>query len=465
MFEVVVIETPSLGDRSYVAHDGNLAVVIDPPRDIDRVEQILRKRELTLELILETHVHNDYVSGGLTLSRTTNAEYVHAAGEELHFDHRATRDPERFTVGRMQIEVVATPGHTVEHLSYIVRVEGEAPAVFTGGSLLYGTVGRTDLVAPELTDELTRAQRRSAQRLADMLPDEAAVYPTHGFGSFCASAHSDEDSDGTLGTERQINLALTIADEDEFVERLMAGLTAYPAYYAHMAPINRAGPVAIDLSPPAPVDPTELARRVHRGEWAVDLRPRKVFAAEHMAGTIGIELADGFATYLGWLMPWGMPITLLADSQDDIVEAQRQLVRIGIDRPAGAASSGLDHWAGDAERRSYPVATFAELNNDPDNDPDDDPDDDPEVARTAILDVRRSDEYDKAHIEGALNIPIHELLDRIDDVPQQPLRVHCASGYRASIAASLLDRAGRSVTLIDDDWANAASSGLPIIEG
>lgn len=448
MFEVVVIETASLGDRSYVAHDGHLAVIVDPPRDIDRVEQILAARDLTTELILETHVHNDYISGGLTLSRTTDAPYVHAVGEQLHFDHRSASDGDRFSIGTMEIEVVATPGHTPHHLSYVIRVADEPPAVFTGGSLLYGTVGRTDLVAADRTDELTRRQRKSARRLADMLPDDAQVYPTHGFGSFCASARSDDESDGTLGRERRVNLALTMNDEDEFVRRLVSGLTAYPAYYAHMAPINRAGAVAIDLSVPAPVDPVDLARRIHRGEWAVDLRPRTRFAAEHMAGTIGIELAEGFATYLGWLIPWGMPLTLLGDNADDVLEAQRQLVRIGIDRPAGASSRGLESWAGRADRRSYPVATFADLAT--------------SGPSAHILDVRRADEYDDSHIETARNIALNELLDRVDELPQHEIWVHCASGYRASIAASLLDRAGRAVVLIDDDWSRAGTSGMPI---
>jgi rhodanese-related sulfurtransferase len=168
-----------------------------------------------------------------------------------------------------------------------------------------------------------------------------------------------------------------------------------------------------------------------------------------MAGTIGVELADGFATYLGWLIPWGMPLTLLADNLADILEAQRQLVRIGIERPTGAASSGLENWAGDADRRSYRVATFADLNSD---------------TTSVILDVRRSDEYDKSHIDGALNIPMHEILDRIDQIPKQHVWVHCATGYRASISASLLDRAGRSFTLIDDDWDQTPRSRLPIIE-
>lgn len=448
-FDVIVIETGSLGDRSYIAHDGTSAIVIDPPRDIDRVESELDDRNLKLELILETHVHNDYVSGGLTLSRTRSAPYAYARAETLHFDHRRITPGERLRVGGMDVEVIATPGHTRHHLAYVVRVPGQPPAAFTGGSLLYGTVGRTDLVDEDLTDELTRQQHRSAHTLADMLPDDTRIYPTHGFGSFCASANSNEDSDGTLATERRVNIALTIDDEDEFVQRLVSGLTAYPAYYAHMAPLNRAGAVAIDLSPPAPVDPTELARRIHRGEWVVDLRQRKLFANEHLVGTIGIELADEFATYLGWLIPWGMPLTLLADHAEQIHEAQRQLVRIGIDRPAGAAVGGIDRWGGSVDHRNYPVETFAGLATN--------------LGRVSVLDVRRTDEYGSSHIEGAINIPLNELTERLDDAPDGDVWVHCASGFRASVAASILDRAGRTVTLIDDNFAHAIDSELQIV--
>lgn len=448
-FEVIVIETPSLGDHAYIAHDGRRAIVVDPPRDIDRIELELTARQLDLELILETHVHNDYVSGGLTLSRLTGATYAHAADETLHFEHRAIAPGDELVVGDMTVDAVATPGHTPHHLAYIVRTPEHPVAAFTGGSLLYGTVGRTDLVAEDLTDQLTRQQHRSVRALADSLPDDARVYPTHGFGSFCASAQSDEDSDGTLGTERRVNLALTVDDEDRFVERLVAGLTAHPAYYAHMAPINRAGAVAIDLSPAALVDPVDLARRIHRGEWVVDLRQRRAFASDHLAGTIGIELEDGFGTYLGWLIPWGMPLTLVADEPEELHEAQRQLARIGIDRPSGGAAGGIERWGGAGERRRYAVDTFAGLA-------------DVETAVT-VVDVRRVDEYADSRLAGAVNVPINELLSRIDEMPDGELWVHCASGFRASISASILDRAGRSVTLIDDDFENAADSGRALV--
>ncbi len=446
--EVITLETPSLGDRSYLVHDGDVGLVVDPQRDIDRVLDAADAAGVTITHVAETHVHNDYVSGGLTLARTTGSRYLNSSDETLRFDHDAVTDGDRLEVGSMSVEVVHTPGHTPHHLSYVVRVEGDAPALFTGGSLLYGTVGRTDLISEDLTDQLTRAQFRSARRLADTLPDETQVYPTHGFGSFCASAKSDGESDGSLGTERDVNVALTIDDEDDFVERLVAGLTPYPRYYAQMGPLNSAGAVPIDLSTPAAVDPVELARRIHRGEWVVDLRQRRVFAAEHLAGTIGIELADPFSTYLGWLLPWGTPVTLLGDSTDQVAEAQRQLVRIGIDRPSGAATGGPDRWAPDHDRRSYPAVDFTDV-----------------AAQdgATVLDVRRDDERADSHIDGSIHIPIHELADRLDELPATTLWVHCASGFRASIGASILDRAGREVVLIDDDYDRAVDAGLALV--
>ncbi len=445
---VITIETPSLGDRSYLVHDGAVALVVDPQRDIDRVLDAAEAAGVTITHVAETHVHNDYVSGGLVLARTVGAAYVNAADEPVRFDHEPARDGDRFAVGSLDVEVVHTPGHTPHHLSYVVRSGGEPPAVFTGGSLLYGTVGRTDLISEALVDELTRSQFRSARKLADTLPDVTRVFPTHGFGSFCASAKSEGESDGTLGTERTVNVALTVDDEDDFVERLVAGLTPYPRYYAQMGPLNQAGAVPVDLSAPASVDPAELARRIHRGDWVVDLRQRRVFAAEHLAGTIGIELADPFSTYLGWLLPWGTPLTLLGDTADQVADAQRQLVRIGIDRPNGAATGGPDRWAPDHDRRSYRAVEFGDVAASPD---------------VTLLDVRRDDERAGSHIEGSLHIPIQELTDRIDELPDMTLWVHCASGFRASIGASLLDRAGKDVVLIDDAYDNASDAGLSVV--
>lgn len=348
----------------------------------------------------------------------------------------------------MQVVTIETP--SLGDRSYLVRHGDDAPAVFTGGSLLYGTVGRTDLVAESLTDELTREQYRSVQRVADLVPDDARIFPTHGFGSFCSAAESTGESDGTLGTEKQINFAFTAAGEDDFVDTLVSGLTAHPAYYVHMSPLNRSGAFAPDLSTPERVDPTELSRRIHRGEWVIDLRSRRAFAAEHVTGTIGVELDDPFSTYVGWLIPWGMPLTLLGDTAEQVGEAQRQLVRIGIDRPSGAADGGIDRWGRDLDRRGYDVVEFDELGERLQDD------------AAYVLDVRRDDEWADGHLVGAVHVPMHELLRRNGNLPAGTAHVHCASGFRASIAASLLDRAGIDVVLIDDSFENAADSDLPI---
>lgn len=450
MSTVVTIETPELGDRSYLVHDGELALVIDPQRDIDRVQRAAEEAGVRIACVAETHLHNDYVTGGLALVQATGAEYLVAAADEVGFERRPVADGDEVKVGAMVVQVMETPGHTPHHLSYVVVDDGRPTAVFTGGSLLYGTVGRTDLIGPDMTETLTRAQWRSAHRLAAALPEDVAVYPTHGFGSFCSSAKSTAAASGTLADEVRGNLALQIDDEDRFVEILLAGLTAYPRYYAHMGAINRQGPPPVDLDPPAPVNVDELGRRLRAGEWVVDLRSRRAYAAKHLAGTVGIELGTLFATYLGWVLPFDAAITLVGDTPDEVAAARRQLVRIGIDHLAGAAVGGVDALAAAAEARSYPVTDFAGLlaAGGP-------------AART-VLDVRRDDERAGGFIEGTIHIPLQDLLDRLDEVPDGELWVHCAAGFRASIAASLLDRAGRSVVLIDDDYGRAAEVGLPM---
>lgn len=338
-----------------------------------------------------------------------------------------------------------TPGHTAHHLSYVVLDDGEPVAVFSGGALLYGTVGRTDLISDADTERLTREQFRSAHRLAQELPDRVSVHPTHGFGSFCSSSTSSGAEHSTIGEERRTNIALTARDEDSFVEELLGGLTAYPRYYAHMAGLNAQGPDPVDLSPPEPVDPIELRRRIHAGEWVVDLRERHAFAQAHLTGTINVEIGDSFITYLGWTIRWGTPVTLVGDTAEEVAEAQRQLVRIGIDRPAGVASGGVGRWGRGGEIRSYRSATFAELA------------DERAQQDLVVLDVRRDDEWTESHVDGALHIPLDQLEDRMDDVPaDRPVWVHCATGFRASIAASLVERAGRSVVAIHDDWTKAA---------
>jgi rhodanese-related sulfurtransferase len=330
----------------------------------------------------------------------------------------------------------------------VLSENGADPAaVFTGGSMLFGAVGRTDLISPADTDRLTRAQYHSVRRLADELGDEVAVYPTHGFGSFC-SATPTSGGASTIGAQRRSNLALT-SDEDAFVKDLLDGLTAYPRYYAHMGPANRSGPAAPEFAPPRTADPAELRRRIEAGEWVVDLRQRRAFAAGHISGMISLELGDPFATYLGWTMPWGQPLTLIGEREYQVTDACRQLVRIGIDRLAAAAAGPTEELAS-GRIGTYDVTDFGALAATW-----------PRAARV-VLDVRRPDEWRAGHLPGAVHIPFWELERRAAEVPSGEVWVHCASGFRASIGASLLDRAGRQVVHVDDDWEHAAEAGLPI---
>jgi hydroxyacylglutathione hydrolase len=320
--------------------------------------------------------------------------------------------------------------------------------VFTGGSLLYGSTGRPDLMGAARAAELAHAQYASAHRLAADLPEDADVYPTHGFGSFCSATQCGGIS-STIGRERRVNPVLTL-DEQRYVSELLAGLDAYPAYYVHMAPANAADPAGADLVPPHIADAGELQRRIKAGEWVVDLRDRRLFAAEHLAGTFSFDLDGSLATYLGWLIPWGTPLTLLGQTPEQVAEAQRELLRVGIDRPAAMAVGGPMDWSGDRPLRSFGVADFNAL----------------EAVRhhrpIVILDVRRALEWADSHIDGAIHMPLHELPGRMAELPNEELWVYCRTGYRASVAASMLDAAGRTVVAVDDDYHRAATAGLRI---
>ncbi|MGN6575451.1 MAG: MBL fold metallo-hydrolase [Nocardioides sp.] len=447
MVSVEILETSELGDRSYVVHDGAHAVVVDPQRDVDRVEQVLADHGLALAAVAETHIHNDYVSGGLALASRAGCDYLVSGDDEVAFERRPVRDGDEISYGDLVVRVVHTPGHTFHHLSYVVTDGDGPPAAFTGGSLLYGSVGRTDLLGTEHAEELTRAQYRSAHRLSDLLGEDARIFPTHGFGSFCSAGSASGADRSTMAEERSSNDALTTSDEDEFVEQLLASLSPYPAYYAHMGARNLAGPTAPDLSPPEPVDSAVLRARLAEGEWVVDLRSRRAYAAGHVSGTLGIELgSEQFSTYLGWLLPWEAPITLLGESAEQVATAQRQMVRIGIDRPAGAAVGHVEHLAAAGEIGSYPLATFEELQGGVDG---------------TVLDVRQDDERAASAIPGSAHIPIHQVLERLGELEKGTRWwVHCASGFRASIAASVLARAGYDVVLVDDDFAHAEKLGL-----
>ena len=455
MIEVLPIETPTLGDRSYLAHDGDSAVVIDPQRDIDRVTGLAARLGVRITHVAETHVHNDYVTGGLALAQAAGASYLVNAADPVRFRRTPVRDGDSLEIGRaMRLRVLATPGHTFTHLSYALQAGDTVTGVFTGGSLLYGSTGRPDLLGPGNTVSLARAQYASAHRLARKLPDSAEIYPTHGFGSFCAASQAAASS-STIGREKQFNPALT-GDEQTYVEALLAGLDAWPAYYVHMGPANTAGPAGPDLSAPHRAGAAELRRRIQAGEWVVDLRERVAFAAGFVPGSFSFPLDGSFATYLGWVIPWRTPVTLLGQTPEQVSAAQRELVRIGIDRPAAAATGQPQDWVAGGPLAALRLAKFGDL-----------------AAASAaaagstgqltVLDVRRRLEWEESHIAGAAHIPFQELPGRLGEVPPGDVWVHCQSGYRSIVAASMLAAHGRRVISIDDDYANAEPAGLPLV--
>ena len=456
-FEIRTIETPELGDRSYAILAGDQAVVIDPQRDIDRVLAVLAEHGNRLSHVLETHIHNDYVSGGPELCRVTGAVHVIPAGEAVGYERQSIADGETLAIGALTLRARHTPGHTATHTSYILEEDTSPVAAFTGGSMLLGSVGRTDLAGPWVTDRLSHLQHRSARTLSDALPDDAAILPTHGFGSLCSAGFPVGAADTADARHQRAENPALLMDEDTFVARLVSGLDAFPRYYAYIGPRNREGAASIDLGLPPLADPSELAARARAGEWVVDLRPRAAFADRHLIGTLGFELSDPLTTYLGWLMPWGSPLSLIAASPADLASARRALGRIGIERIAACGISeslngGGDPWAG-LETGSYPLVGFKELQ--------------PFLGGSGevVVDVRLRNEHAAGHLAGALSIPLHELPDRLDEIPAGRVWVHCAAGYRAAVAGSLLARAGRDVMVVSDQIGNAIACGLELVTG
>ncbi|MFK0252400.1 rhodanese-like domain-containing protein [Streptomyces sp. NPDC090445] len=439
MTEIEIMTTASLGDTSYLLVSGDEAALVDPQRDSWELMESCAGRGVRIRYALETHVHNDYVSGSLEVRAATGATVAGPARAPYAFDHLGLADGDEITVGDTTLRALETPGHTAEHTSYLV-LDASRPdhpaAVFTGGSLLVGTAGRTDLSGPDHTEELARAQYRSLRRLA-LLPDTTRILPTHGAGSSCSAGPAAADRTTTLGAERRTNPALTAADEEEFVSGRMAGLPPYPAYYHHMAPVNRSGPPVLGGLPALrPLTPAAVEGLAGGGAQIVDGRDRASFAAGHLPGSICEELDDRFASLVAEVVPFGTRLVLVLPEPAGEAgrEAVRQLLRIGYDNIAGHLAGGVDAWAAAGRPlRSFRTADAAELAG--------------HLAGRRILDVR-PDRPDGG-IPGALAVPLSELPRRLGELPRdREIWTVCGSGRRAVIAASLIDRAGIPVTAV-----------------
>jgi glyoxylase-like metal-dependent hydrolase (beta-lactamase superfamily II) len=437
--DLELVVTPGLGDNSYVLASGDEAVIVDPQRDAGRFLALAESKGLTVRHVLETHVHNDYVSGAVEIRAATGAEIVAPAGGGYAFQHRGVAEGAEVTVGDIRLVAMETPGHTPEHLSYLVYERSDAPvAVFTGGSLMVGGAGRTDLLGEDVAEELTRAQYRTLRRLAS-LPDSVQVLATHGAGSFCGSGPAPPERVSTMMEERRRNRALALPDEESFVRRQLTGLLAYPTYYRHMAAINRRGPRLLANMPrPRPLSAEEVEARMASGARLVDGRDRAAFASAHIPGSINVELSGSFASYVGWMVPFDWSVALVIPEPEAVwlEEAVTALLRVGYERLEGYLEGGVESWrASGRPVRSYPVATVEDLCEAYHS-----------GAEPSVLDVRQQREWDRGHIPGSIHRFVADLPGRLDDLPRdRELWVACSTGNRSSIAASLLDGAGFTV--------------------
>jgi glyoxylase-like metal-dependent hydrolase (beta-lactamase superfamily II)/rhodanese-related sulfurtransferase len=453
--KVVTYEAFGLGDRSYLAHDGRSAVVVDPQRDPAPYLKTLADEGLDVRLVLETHVHNDYLSGGLALSRLTGATYGIPAGEPVGFadECQALDEGDVVAVGGMRVKALSTPGHTAHHLSYWVEAGAGPSAVFTGGSLLDGGAGRTDLFGPDEAVPLAEAQWRSVRRLLADLPPPTLVFPTHGFGSFCATAPDAAAAahEVTIDVERQRNPAAHL-DVGSFVQSLLSSPLPVPAYYRYMAPQNRNGVAEPAYGPVPALAGPALAPAMAEGTSVVDLRGRSEFAAAHLRGALNLELGGSLTTYLGWLVPYTAPLVLVASSWEDVSAARGQLARIGREELQGwLPPEQLTYRRG--QRGRYPVADFEAL-----------------ARRLAqgppptVVDVRFPYEWRAGHVAGAVNVPLPELGDYAAGLSgSQEIWVHCGAGFRAAVGASVLSARQLAPVLVDDDFSNANRAGLEVV--
>ena len=427
--ELRVIQTPGLGDATYVmAHEG-VGLVVDPQRDIDRFEAVIDEMGVDLRFVLETHLHNDYISGGRQLAKAAGGELVLPAGAAPAFRHRAAYHHEDLDGGAFTIRPIHTPGHTPEHTSYAVYVEGLPVAVFSGGSLLVGSAGRSDLLGLDRADSLARLQYRSVNRLAE-LPDEVSLYPTHGAGSFCTASGTGALT-STIGIERQTNPVLARADEDSFVEHALSGLVPYPSYYQHMGPANVAGGKDMPTLDPPRVDVQHLDPEAA----IVDIRPKGDVAAGHLPGSWAIELRNDFGVWVGWVLPYDAPLYLVARDDQDIEEAVRQLARVGFDSVLGVITD-VDEAP---DLRSYDLGSLDEFA-------------DASTDGQQILDVRAPNEWAGGTLQGSILSYAPDVIGStpLDLDSAAPVWVACGTGFRASIVASVLRGRGFEPIVLAD---------------
>lgn len=452
-----------LDQFSYAIAGGNGEVaVVDPRRDVEVYLRFARDHGLRITHVLETHIHADYASGALELAQRAGAPLhlsAHDEGERYRvgFQHEDLRDGEDLRVGDVRIRAVHTPGHTPEHLSFLVlHDDGEEPVrLLTGDFLLVGSLGRPDLLGEDAREALARALHDSVRRVLPGLPDSVRIHPAHGSKSMCGAGMGDEP-ESTLGAERSGNPYLDPSlDVSTFTRRLLDSLPTYPAYYLRMKERNTGGP-GFTLAWPEPraLEPREFRRRWEDDHVVVDVRHQLGFGGGHVPGALGIGLDPDLSPWAGWVVPYDRPLLLVAETPADVPAAVTRLARVGLDRIEGYLAGGMDAWV----RAGGPLATTPQLS--------------PAGARAAVdegirlLDVRTDEEWRAGHVEEAIHVPAEHLQDRVAEVPDRgtPIAVTCATGYRSTVAASILERSGFShVHNLAGGMTAWQAAGLPTV--
>lgn len=433
------IETPSIGNRSYLVEQEGWAVAIDVERDVQRFSDIVEQRGLRLGAVAETHLHNDYLSGGWALARRAGGEYLVPSGPAYSMPARATRDTETVEAGPIRLLVLETPGHTDAHQTLVVLdASGEPVGAFTGGSWLIGGAGRTDLMGEQNIVPLTRSQYRSIRRLGGELPDATRVLPTHGFGSSCLAGPLELSSGDTVGDQKSSSMVFRVSEE-EYLEAFVRGSGPIPPYYPSMAPRNVHGPEAWQ-PPTAPALSPDAAAAA--GATIIDVRPWPAFERGHLAGSVAMPATGAVARWAGWQLPVGAPYVLVAESAETAEGAHRDLARIGFDELRGIViADELEAEAVDSE----PFSALAERQR--------------AGTTPVVLDVRADDEWRLGHVVGAVHRPA-QTIDAAVQVADEPVWVYCASGYRAGLVGSLMAREGGAVTVIAEAVDAAPASGV-----
>lgn len=443
--EIVSVVDESLGHSSYVVALGDgSALIVDPARFPDRQRRIAGERGWTIAWTVDTHSHADYISGSPELA-ADGATFLASRAAGLEVEHRPIEPREAVAVAPgVELRAVPTPGHTPDHLAYLLVVDGHAEALFSGGSLMVGALGRTDLLGDEHREDLAVAMFRALREEILTLPDDLAVYPTHGAGSFC-SAPSGSARTTTIGDERRTNPLLVIDDEDRFVAALLDGLGSFPTYFRQLPEINRRGaPIYPALPMLAALDLDAVRRHVAAGAALVDARPIADFAAAHLPGSLSIQHRSAFASWFGWLVPLERPVVFILDNDTDRADLVRQCLAVGHDNLLGELDGGMATWtAAGLPTESIPLVTADDMTG-------------------IVLDIRQTNEWDAGHLPGAVHIELGDLAAA--RVPSGPLTLMCGHGERAMSGASILLADGhddvRVLTGGPEDWRTATGIDL-----